>query len=95
MEANGFADESLAAIMLGRLRMSIKNCQSEFLGVLASMFEAARTTSIITPLPWRQVKYDDQAFEEKFKTLVQLHDSKFPERFTNGSFASDPMQVKT
>ena len=86
---------SLAAIMLGRLRMSIKNCLSEFLGILASMFDAPRTTSMTTPLYWRQAKYDHQAFEEKFKTLVKLHDSKFQERFIDGSFGSDPFQVKT
>lgn len=95
VKANDFVDKSLAAIMLGRLRMSIKNCLREFLGILESIFVAPRTNSMITPLYRRQAKYDHQAFEEKFKTLVQIHDSKFQERFVDGSFGSDPFQVKT
>lgn len=95
VKANGFIDKSLAAIMLGRLRMSIGNCLGKFLELLGSMFVAPRAALIIHPLHRRQAKYDHQAFEEKFKIFVQLHDSKFQERFVDGSFGSDPFQVKT
>lgn len=81
--------------MLGRLRMSIGNCLAEFLELLGSMFVAPRTALLMHPLYRRQAKYDHHAFEEKFKTLVQLFDSKFQERFVDGSFGSDPFQVKT
>lgn len=95
VKANGFIDESLAAIMLGRLRMSIGNCLGEFLEILESMFVTPRINSMINSLYRRQAKYDHHAFEEKFKLLVQLHDAKFQERFVDGSFGSDPFQVKT
>lgn len=95
VKANGFIEQSLAAIMLGRLRMSIGNCLREFLELLGSMFVTPRTALITNPLYKRQAKYDHHAFEEKFKMLVQIHDSKFQERFVDGSFGSDPFQVKT
>ena len=81
--------------MLGRLRMPIKNCLTEFTKILESIFDAPKTTSIKAQLYWRQPKYDHQAFEARFQHLVQLHDSKFQERFADGSFGSDPFQVKT
>jgi hypothetical protein len=86
---------SLVAILLGRLRMSTKDCLAQFSGVLESMFDAPKTTSMRSSLSWRQPKYYHQEFEAKIKYLVQLHDSKFPERFPDGSFGSDPFQVKT
>lgn len=94
-KANTFTFLSLVAILLGRLRMSTKHCLTQFSGVLDSMFETPRTTSMRSSLSWRQPKYDHQGFEARIKDLVQLHDSKFPERFTDGSFGSDPFQVKT
>lgn len=77
---------SLIAIMLSRLRMTIDDCIEEYANMGADIFGSPRIFSMRGPIPWKREKYDYRKLEAAIKDVVnrrhrkagQVSDSMYP-----------------
>ncbi|MCJ1461612.1 hypothetical protein MMC07_000209 [Pseudocyphellaria aurata] len=73
----GASSGGLLAIMLGRLRMSVHDCLSEYRQIAESLFGNPRFASTKSALYWPQPKYDHHPFESQFESLLRRYDKTF------------------
>ena len=91
----GTGSGGLTAIMLGRLRMNIRDSILAFEGVLKAVFYHKRWFHYRSLLFWPRAKFDHQMLEKVIQNLVYHHDPGVPGFLRNSNFAFNENQCRT
>jgi len=85
----------LIAIMLGRLRMNIDDCISEYETLGEKVFGHSRYFHLRSPLFWPRNKYSAEALHNIIVDVVRRHVPKVAEFPGGRNFASDENRCRT
>jgi hypothetical protein len=82
-------------VMLGRLRMPVVDCISEYKSLSQVVFGNPRIASVRGPLFWPRDKYDEKALQRAVEDVVLRRLSTSQRRIGGANFNSSPELCKT
>jgi len=91
----GTSTGGLISIMLGRLRMSVEDCMSEYEKLSGDIFGHPRWASVRGPIPWLRDKYDGKTIQRAVEDVMNRRMSPAERRFGTGNFSSPPGLCRT
>lgn len=91
----GTSTGGLISIMLGRLRMSVEDCISEYATLSESIFGHPRRASFRGPIPWPRDKYDGNTIRQAVVDVIDRRMSPAERKAGAGNFNSPPGQCRT
>lgn len=91
----GTSTGGLIGIMLGRLRMNVDDCISEYETLGAKVFGHSRKCHIRSPLFWPRDKYKHKTLESVVRDVVRRRVPKVAEFPGGRNFASDENRCRT
>jgi hypothetical protein len=81
--------------MLGRLRMSVDDCITEYHTLTGDIFDHPRWASVRGPLFWPRDKYDGKRIQNAVENVVCRHMSEDERAIGAGTFRSPPGLCRT
>lgn len=91
----GTSTGGLIAIMLGRLRMNIDDCISDYETLGAKVFAHSRWAHLRSPLFWPRDKYNHRTLEDVVNQVVQDRVPKVPNFPISQNFGFDENRCRT
>ena len=91
----GSGSGSLAAVMLGRLHLSVPDAMEEFIQIMEDVFGHPRLGSMRGPIPWLQGKYSQKRLGKAVKDMTYRQLRRAEAMVGAGSFQSLPGLCRT